>query len=123
MSFQARVSTWVAKCFGSKVAYNATERNHRFLEEALELVQSCGCSRDDAIKLVDYVYGREVGDPKQECGGVMVTLAALGTAHGLVVADCGENELVRCWNKIDLIRAKQARKIKDSALPGLTQED
>mgnify|MGYP006958842284 CR=1 FL=1 len=58
-------------------ASDKAERSHRFLEEALELVQACGCSASEAHQLVDYVFGRAVGHASQEAGGVMVTLAAL----------------------------------------------
>jgi len=104
-------------CFGATIAADKVERNHRFLEEALELVQACGCSQADARQLVDYVYGRPQGDINQEVGGVMVTLAALCLANGLDMHEGGEKELARVWNKIEQIRAKQAAKPKGSALP------
>jgi hypothetical protein len=119
-SFQDRVRPWLDECFGEEVARNTVERNHRFLEEALELVQSLGCTWEDARKLVDYVFSRDVGEPNQELGGVMVTLAALSLANSLSMNAAAETELARVWQKIDVIRAKQARKVKDSALPGST---
>jgi hypothetical protein len=119
-SFQQRVRPWLNECFGEEVARNRAERNHRFLEEALELVQSLGCTWEDARKLVDYVFSRDVGEPNQELGGVMVTLAALSFANSLDMNAAGETELARVWQKIDVIREKQARKVKDSALPGST---
>ena len=115
--FQARVRPWLLECFGAKIASDATERNHRFLEESLELVQACGCTQDEAHQLVDYVYGREVGERHQEVGGVMVTLAALCLAQQLDMHACGETELARIWTKVDQIRAKQAAKPKHSPLP------
>lgn len=99
------------------IAGDREERNHRFLEEALELVQSLGCSASEAHQLVDYVYGRDVGDPPQEVGGVMVTLAALCLANDLDMHANGETELARIWTKVDAIRAKQAAKPKHSPLP------
>ena len=105
------------KCFGQVIADDKVERNHRFLEEALELVQSTGCTADEAHKLVDYVYGRPIGDPPQEVGGVMVTLAALCLANNMNMHWAGEVELARIWGKIDQIRAKQAAKPKHSPLP------
>ena len=42
--FQASVSPWMQQCFGPEISADITERNHRFLEEALELVQSSGCT-------------------------------------------------------------------------------
>jgi len=107
---QSSVKDWMLACFGPKITADKVERNYRFLEEALELVQSLGCGRDDAHKLVDYVYNRPQGYPYQECGGVMVTLAALCNANGLDFWDAGEEEVLRIWGKIDQIRAKQASK-------------
>lgn len=117
-AFQQRVRPWMLACFGEQIAADATERNHRFLEEALELVQSCGCAAGEAHQLVDYVYGRPVGERAQEVGGVMVTLAALCLAQVIDMHEAGETELARIWTKVDAIRAKQAAKPKNSPLPG-----
>jgi len=117
VTFQGRVQQWMLKCFGAEISADKAERNHRFLEEALELVQATGCTADEAHQLVDYVYGRPVGEPVQEVGGVMITLAALCLAHGLSMHDSGEAELARIWTKIEQIRAKQATKPKHSPLP------
>jgi hypothetical protein len=121
-SFQARVYAWLITCFGEEITFNRPERNHRFLEEALELVQSLNCPREDAHMLVDYVYNRPVGEPKQEAGGAIVTLAALCVAHGYNLEDLGEIELARAWSKIEQIRAKQKSKPKNSPLPGTYPE-
>lgn len=115
--FQQRVQPWMLACFGEAIAADRQERNHRFLEEALELVQATGCTADEAHQLVDYVFGRPVGEPAQEVGGVMVTLAALCLAQGLDMHSAGEVELARIWTKVDAIRAKQAAKPKHSPLP------
>jgi hypothetical protein len=124
-SFQQRVSFWMDRCFGSVEALapdatDPTERNHRFLEEALELVQSCGCTAVEAHQLVDYVFGRLIGEKHQEVGGVMLTLAALCTAQAIDMRQSGETELTRVWTKIEQIRAKHAAKPKHSPLPGST---
>lgn len=116
-SFQERVQPWLLQCFGVMIAGDKKERNHRFLEEALELVQACGCTQSEAHQLVDYVYGRPIGEPHQEVGGVMVTLAALCLANDLDMHENGETELKRIWGKIEKIRAKQAAKPKHSPLP------
>jgi hypothetical protein len=120
LSFQAKVQPWLMACFGEVIAGDREERNHRFLEEALELVQSLGCTASEAHQLVDYVYGRPVGDPPQEVGGVMVTLAALCLANDLDMHAAGWVELNRIWGKVEAIRAKQAAKPKHSPLPELT---
>lgn len=116
-TFQQRVWPWLLKCFGVEIANDKTERNHRFLEEALELVQSLGCTQEEAHQLVDYVFSRPVGEPFQESGGVMVTHAALCLANDLDMHSNGETELARVWTKVEQIRAKQAAKPRNSPLP------
>lgn len=101
---QDRVKPWLYECFGPMVAADVVERNHRFLEESLELVQSLGATKEDCLKLVDYVYGRQEGDPYQEVGGVMITLSALCLANDLSMDECTDIELDRIWLKIDNIR-------------------
>lgn len=115
--FQDSVDNWMQECFGKKVASDTQERNHRFLEEALELVQACDCTASDAHQLVDYVFNRPVGEKGQEAGSVQVTLAALCTAQGLGMVEEGETELNRVWSIIKEIRAKQAGKPQHSPLP------
>jgi NTP pyrophosphatase (non-canonical NTP hydrolase) len=119
LSYQSRVHAWMLACFTVEIAKDATERNHRFLEEALELVQSLGCTASEAHQLVDYVFGRPDGDVNQEMGGVMVTLAALANCHDIDMIEAGETELARCWKNLEKIRAKQATKPKHSPLPAM----
>jgi len=116
MNFQNSVTKFVSACFGNRIAADKVERNHRFLEEALELVQSCGCTASEAHQLVDYVFNRPVGETEQEVGGVMVTLAALCTANNEGFLSAGWIELDRCWKNKDAIRDKQANKPKHSPL-------
>lgn len=116
-ALQARVQPWMMACFGPEISADKLERSDRFIEEALELVQSVGYPRNRIEALISYVYDREAGDPPQEVGGVMITLAAFCLAHDLDMHACGETELARIWTKVDKIRAKQAAKPTGSALP------
>lgn len=116
-SFQARVHPWMMECFGPEISADRLERNDRFIEEALELVQASDYPPSRAHELVDYVYGRDQGEINQEVGGVMVTLAAHCLAHGVDMHEAGETELARIWTKVPQIRAKQAAKPKGGALP------
>ena len=120
--FQERVRRWVLDCFGKEIAQDTTERSYRFLEEALELVQSCNCTKEEALKLVDYVYSRSIGEVTQELGGTMVTLAALASANGLSLKGCSVSEIKRCEAKTEKIRAKHFSKDPNirSSLPGKT---
>lgn len=73
---------------------------------------------DECVEIL-VLIGRTVGDPPQEVGGVMVTLAALCLASGLDMHDAGEVELARISapELVAKIRAKQAAKPKHSPLP------
>lgn len=117
--FQLTVAMWAQNCFGAKIAEDKVERNHRFLEESLELVQSLGCTKEEALQLVDYVFDRPVGEPTQEVGGVMVTLAGLCSANRIHLGESAEIELDRISQPYIMrkIREKQAAKPKHSPLP------
>lgn len=119
-SFQKHVGEWVRECFGDETAYDTTERNWRFLEEALELVQSLGGNAGDAHKLVDYVFSRPAGSPFQEMGGVMTTFNSLAEANHLSIEDAAKTELERVMRPevMEKIRAKHAAKPHKSPLPG-----
>jgi hypothetical protein len=117
--FQGSCRNWVVACMGEAAAQNKVERNFRFVEEAVELVQSCGCSKDDVLKIVDYVFSRPIGEPAQEVGGTMTTLASLCNAHGIDLEHAAVEELRRCWTRVDEIRAKALAKRTHAALPGV----
>lgn len=48
VNFQTRVNEWMLRCFGAEISKDKTERSHRFLEEAIELVQSNGRTESEA---------------------------------------------------------------------------
>ena len=116
---QNKVRQWSIDCFGEKISNDKIERNHRFLEESLELVQSLGCTKDECYKLVDYVFSRSVGEPTQEVGGTFVTLAALCNANDINLEKSAETEVSRITQPetMEKIRVKQANKPKNSPLP------
>ncbi len=115
--YQKDCRVWLIECFGEQIANDVCERNHRFLEESLELVQSLGCTKDQVLQLVDYVYSRPSGDPKQEVGGVMTTVNSLASASGIDVSDAAKSELQNVWIRIDKIRLKRSKKPNFSPLP------
>lgn len=109
---QDETDKWAVKCFGIDIASDKNERNHRFLEEAIELVQSTGCTKEEAFDLVDYVFNRPIGIPFQETGGVLISLAALCNAHDINMGDAAATGLDENWYRIEKIREKQKNKPK-----------
>lgn len=112
--FQGMVNDWMKKCFDfidPEIKNNLIERNYRFLEESLELVQSTGLDRNKAHELVDYVFDRPAGQIEQEIGGVLVTLAALSTANDISMHQSAISELQRIDSMIDIIRVKHQNKV------------
>lgn len=118
-TLQNRIRNWMLDCFNWTIANDTNERNHRFLEESLELVQSLGCTKEEVILLVEYVYNRPLGEPFQEVGGVMVTLAALCNCNNIDMRSASETETFRIESPeiMDKIRRKQANKPHSSPLP------
>lgn len=108
--FQRRVGTWVQACFGAKVSQDIQQRGDRLLEETLELLQATGYDTARVPVLTQYVFSRPIGEPRQEMGGVMVTLAAFGNAAGLDMFGAGLEELERVEQPevMEKCRSKQA---------------
>lgn len=121
-SFQRRTALWMNACFQSRqdIIKDTSERQARFLEEAIELVQAGGLSKDSAQILLDYVYSRPAGELSQEVGGVGVTLAVLCSAHSVSMDACFEKELARVSEPatMERVREKQKNKPAHSPLPG-----
>ena len=121
--FQGRVAKWMLDCFGADITNDQSERCYRFFEEAGELCQALGMTEDMAHKLVTYTWGRDIGEPVQEVGGALVTLAALCHASDIDMSEAGEIEMARIDTPdvMARIRAKhQAKALRstDSSLPG-----
>lgn len=111
-SFQKRATEWAKRCFGVRLTEDVQERNFRFAEEALELVQACGMTRFEVQRALDYVYGRPVGVKRQEVGGVYTTFALLCEAHGIDMVAEGERDLMEIDNPeaTERIRIKRDKK-------------
>lgn len=109
---QERVARWVRETMDEATLQNVRERCLRFIEEALELVQALGMSREDVLMMVEFVYNRHPGLPNQELAGVMVTALALATAAKLDAFDELHRELDRIFEAQDEVRAKHLQKIE-----------
>ena len=116
--YQRHCAEWAKRCFGLDVTQDRSQRNYRFVEEALELAQSHQVTKEEVLKLVEYVYNRPPGDPIQEVGGVMTTLSTMCHVYGYDLETCALTELDRCEQNIDKIREKWKNKPQLSPLPG-----
>ncbi len=94
ISSQHKVVNWLTACIPETVN-DQTERAFRFLEEALELVQACGVTREEVAALTDYTFNRPIGDVHQEVAGSGVCLMALCNAYGLDLNDEVDAEIRR----------------------------
>lgn len=108
--FQKNVIGWVNKTFGHQKS-ETRKKGFRFLEEATEFVESLGMTKEEALKVVEYVYDREKpGEPFQELGGVMVTLTVVSEVNGLDMFEAAKTEFTRCEANSEKIAAKDKRK-------------
>lgn len=96
---QRRLTRWAVECFGSGHQSDSNIRGQRLVEEAVEFAQSVGVGKDLLHKLVDYVYERPKGEPKQELGGVGVTWVLAASSCGLRAAQCLAQEQARVLSK------------------------
>lgn len=108
---QKTVATWCINAFGVEHATSIPQRGIRLLEEALEAYQAAGATQEMAHRLVDYVFGRPVGELAQELGGVGVTLLALANAAGLIADEQEALEVARVLSKpLEVYAARNAAK-------------
>lgn len=101
---------------------DVAERRNRFAEEANETCQALGMTAAEAHALVDYTYGRPVGDPSKEIGSTMLTLALLAHEAGYSLSACAEADLASMSRPetVAKIRAKRAARHGRGPLPGLS---
>lgn len=110
--FQERVRMWFGACFGFAMLKKRKRRLFAFFEEATELIQSGGLTREEAHAMVDHVFNRPVGHFPQEVAGAMTTLCTVANAFDINLEEVAEAELKRIWGAIPLIQAKQAEKLR-----------
>lgn len=109
---QFEIAGWVTRNFGHAVFESHEERGRRFAEEAIELNQALGVSKEDIIRLVNRVYSKPVGDVAQEIGGVGITLLGLCQSVGFNFEEVTEKELayLQTLSK-DFLRKRHAAKV------------
>jgi NTP pyrophosphatase (non-canonical NTP hydrolase) len=110
---QRELLDWAERCFGP-VALHQRERALRFLEEALELCQAMELTPADVETLSTYTFGRPAGTPRQEIGGVMLTLYSLAERTGISVEEEELREFDRVMDPTFVAKAqvKHAQKVE-----------
>lgn len=133
LAYQLATGVWVDAAFkdcknadGEDVITSLNERNYRGFEEACELYQSGGMTREQMHKIVDMVQDKPV-EPviEKEVGGVLSTLAAFCNARNIDMWKCAVAGLKRNWDEIDAIRNRQKNKpaMKESSEPYTWKSD
>ena len=107
-----RVKRWLEKAFEGRNC-DIEERALRLQEEVIELGQAEGITLYQSLGLVYQVYGKPVGDPVQEVGGVLSTLAAYLAITEDDANAIFEDELARIESPgmIEKIRKKHDEKL------------
>lgn len=103
--WQQNAFAWALQMYGERVR-NERYQAFRFLEEACELGQAMGLTRDDLIRVVDYVMARPVGTPTVEIGDVRLTLDILGEALGIDV-EAAHQECLKRVAGLDPARTRE----------------
>lgn len=83
---QKRARQWVIKVFGAPFL-NKRERALRVLEEAIELAQAYGITREEALAVHTLVFSRPVGDTRPEIGDLVYVLAILAEEENLCLTE------------------------------------
>lgn len=119
---QEQVRDWVVRCWGDG-AVSVVERVERFFEEAAELTQAEGISRDRLTEIIRHVYDKEPGQPPQEVGGIGTTLLAYCAAKGISADECERRELSRILGRpVDHFRARHDAKVRSGLAQRISSE-
>ena len=110
---QQTMREWVISRLGKR-AMNRKERARRFIEEAVELVQSCGLPLSEVTPIVNFVYQKPKGRIGQEIGGVYTTLVTLAEASNCDAHICALMECDRIHSlPPEKFRNRQRQNVKD----------
>jgi NTP pyrophosphatase (non-canonical NTP hydrolase) len=115
---QTWVLDWAVEAFGPG-ANHPVERGMRVAEEAIELAQATGATREEVHSLVEFIYAKPPGDLTREVGQVALTLDAVAELNGIDAQAEGWNELRRVL-KIDPAKLRARHDKKVAAGVGIT---
>jgi hypothetical protein len=104
---QQRNKEWIIQVFGQAAFESTLERCYRAFEEMTELCQACGFDKDNAQKIIDYVYARPAGDPASEVGGAFLSFTAFVENLGLDAGEELAKEMTRVQEPEIIERCRQ----------------
>lgn len=99
-----------------EAAADPKERCFRFIEEAVELAQSMDFTRDEIVRVVDWVLSRPKGGAAQEVAGTLVTLLSLCNSLGVDASEEFGKELDRIETPEVMARVRRRRAEKNKVL-------
>lgn len=95
-NFQHDVWDWYETMFrGTREEHTTKTLGMRFLEEALELAQAVGLSKEDVMRQMEYTFSRPKGTVESEIAGTIITLQHIAGDHIIDVQDEALKELRR----------------------------
>lgn len=115
--FQGDVRDWVIRTFGFELYQDKRERAERVAEEAVEVVQAAGLSRERMHQIVDWVYNKPPGDLQREIGGMLLPLSALASAHKIELEQAVSSEFA--FASTNSLRIARKNRIKKEELDNL----
>lgn len=101
------IMAWLDRVWPNQI-HDSEERAIRFAEEAMELVQAEGVTREQMHRLVDQVFDKPKGELYQELGGTLMTLSAYMAVTDLDGVKAFNDEFVRV-NEPELIERIQKK--------------
>jgi hypothetical protein len=115
---------WVTAVRSAAIANDLHERVKRIVEEATELAQAEGLPLEMVFRIVQRTYGRPVGKPEQEVGGIMTTLMTYCQAKGisLYMAEVAEFARALC-TPYYVLKRKYEEKVRDGVAAPIGKEE
>lgn len=112
---QNRVMAWCKEVHANHPDWDSMRtRVHRFIEEAIELAQSCDVPSIDIDRLVAHIYKRPRGDRRKEIAGVMMGILALTAVDGSSLHELTCVELERIETPEMRARVSERQSSKDA---------
>lgn len=124
-AFLREVRHWKLATFSRETLTDLQAQTIVLIEEALEVGQSVGLTKDDVLARLSQVYSKEPGELWKELGGVAVTWAGVVGAAGHSAKYICKSALQDCWSRQEEIKRKHLTKSaigRGKAVPGAVEK-